>query len=145
MPLKLDFDEWTPYVPVYGGNRELSEPMSVEVRALRYGDVLRYAEAIRAARLTGGERAGREAEGEVQRRQFCENVRNVLGLVLNGREVAGPEEVYDRAPFGLVRELLSVMEDVSMLSEGERKNSDARCAGSPVQPTATQAGSVTGA
>ncbi|HHL40893.1 MAG TPA: hypothetical protein ENJ37_10340 [Deltaproteobacteria bacterium] len=121
--ISFDPDTIIEYVPEYGGNRDSDEPCVVRLRFVPYSRVQHYSRIL-AARTGGVSDPLKAAEAgqAVQRRQFVENVEQVSGYYIGGREVTDPAEFYDTADTELVLEIVAAMESQARLSEGQRKN-----------------------
>ena len=76
---------------------------------------------------------------EVQREQFCENVKGIKNFFVNGREITDPAEFFEIADNGTVTEIIEAMESSAKLSEGQIKNSSGESNGSisPAENTAS--------
>jgi len=73
------------------------------------------------------------AEEEVQKIQFCENVKGVRNYIVSGREITDAAEFYDKADIADVTEIIQAMESSAKLSEGQIKNSSGVSGGSSSQ------------
>ncbi len=111
------------YIPEYNGNRESDNPCVVRLRFVPYARVQHYSRIL-AGRTSGVSDPLRitEITQEVQKRQFVENVEEILNYYVGEREVRDPEEFYETADTDLVVEIIKAMESHARLTEGQRKN-----------------------
>lgn len=74
---------------------------------------------------------------EIQKEQFCENVKGIKNYLTKGREITAPEEFYDVADNPTMTEIFEAMESSAKLSAGQVKNSSGESNGniSPVEST----------
>ena len=59
---------------------------------------------------------------EIQREQFCENVKRIENYSVKGREITDPAEFFDVADNAYISEIIEAMESSAKLSEGQVKN-----------------------
>lgn len=124
MGLSITKEDWTEYVPAYGGNRDDAEPMTVEVHALTAGETRAYSRKA-VSRLKGkaddqSMAKASDAAEAVTRMVFVENVRNIRGFSVNGEPMVDVGTFYDAAPLQLVQEIAQAIEDETHLSKGRR-------------------------
>ena len=119
--------EWMP-----PGEEGEEKPFTVLMTHVSYKAVQRYSRLI-ASRVSAQSKGIRDmskltevrtaAEEEVQKIQFCENVKGVRNYFVGGREVTDAAEFYERADIADVTEIIQTMESSAKLSEGQIKNS----------------------
>lgn len=121
--ISFDRDVVVDYVPEYFANRESCDPCVIKLKFVPYSRVQEYSRLIAARTRTAADQArAAEITQDVQRRQFVENVEEVSGYFVGGREVKDPAEFYETADTDLILETIKAMESHSRLSEGQRKN-----------------------
>ncbi len=113
------------YVPSYGGNRDSDNPCVVRIRFVSYAKVQEYTRIL-ASRAKGIRQDDfsrmREIAGEVQKKQFVENVDSVENFFVDGQPIKDAGLFYEHAPSELIHEVIKAMEDSVKLTEGQRKN-----------------------
>lgn len=111
------------YVPVYGGNREDSEPCVVRLRFINFAKAQEYARALagKSNANTSPEKLTKLAQG-VQRKMFVDSVESISNFYMGEIEVTEPSEFYDTADTELVIEIVEAMESQQKLQDGELKN-----------------------
>ncbi len=113
------------YVPAYGGNRDSDNPCVVRIRFVSYAKVQEYTRIL-ASRAKGIRQDDfsrmREIAGEVQKKQFVENVDSVENFLVDGQPIKDAGLFYEHAPSELIHEVIKAMEDSAKLTEGQRKN-----------------------
>ena len=58
----------------------------------------------------------------VDRRIFCDNIRNIKNLSFDGQPITDPADLYDRGPSELVNEFVKAIEEYGALDEDDEKN-----------------------
>ena len=123
MALRIPKLDWMKYTPKYMGNDQDPDPFTVEIKPLSHGEVAKYGQKIERKAKRGFR--GQETTNAlaVQKRQFIDNTKDFKNFFIGEKEIIEAAEFYEEAPFPLVQEILEVMEEVSELTEQERKNS----------------------
>ena len=127
MDIKSIKSKWRVYVPDFeiGGqnNRDLpaKEQVTVEVHALTYGEQQSYGEMMR---LKGKPNRGgfKTNSADVNKRMFCDNVKNITNLTIDGAPLEDPLKLYEEGPPEMVNDIIEAIQSISKLEEGERKN-----------------------
>lgn len=121
--LNFEKEDWVTYMPAYGGNRDSDTPMTVEIHPLSFGETAKYTDAVHVKQRSRGHVETNTSK--VTRRQVIDNVRNLLNVIgISGKAVETAAQLYDDTPSDLVKEIINAIEDISILTEGEVKNSD---------------------
>lgn len=121
--LNFEKEDWVTYMPAYSGNRDSDTPMTVEIHPLSFGETAKYTDAVHVKQKGRGQVETNTSK--VMRRQVVENVRNPLNVIgISGKKVETSAQLHDDTPSDLVKEIINAIEDISILSEGEVKNSD---------------------
>lgn len=118
------------YVPV--NERDEADPAVVGIKYVPNSKVDSYqAEMTKKTMRTKNQDVLAHIQGDIQRKQFVENVEYIKGFMgEDGVEITSVEDFYDMAPANLIAEIIRAMEDCTKLTEGERKNLS-RVSGSP--------------
>jgi len=121
--ISFDPDGIIEYMPAYGGNRDSEDPCVVGIRFVSYSKIQHYSRVISAKTkgVTDPSKITEVTQG-IQRKQFVENVENIVGYFVGSKEVTEPGEFYDTADTDLVLEIIQAMESVVKLTEGQVKN-----------------------
>lgn len=130
MDLKASKNKWITYAPDCAvgskNNRDLppNEQVTVEVHPLNFGEQQRYNEMMR---LKGKPNRGgfKTNAAEINRRMFCDNVRNPKNITFEGTAVKDPGLLYDEGSIEMINDIVEAIQDQSKLEEGEQKNSNA--------------------
>lgn len=138
--------EWIP-----PGEEVDNKPFTVLMTHVSYKMVQKYSKMI-AARVAAQSKGMRDmarltevrtaAEEEVQKIQFCENVKGIKNYFVQGREIIDAGEFYDKADTADVTEIIQVMESSAKLSEGQVKNSSGVSGGTSSQEAKTESPSA---
>jgi len=138
----FDPNEVIKWIPPGEENDE--KPFTVLIIHVSYKMVQKYSKMI-AARVAAQSKGMRDmarlsevrtaAEEEVQKIQFCENVKGIRNYFVGGREITDAGEFYDKADTADVTEIIHAMESSAKLSEGQVKNSSG-VSGGPSLPEA---------
>lgn len=112
------------FVPVYAGNREEENPLSVTIIPLNRGEADKYTKKMRYFQRPGHKGEWDSNVLSIQKQQFLDNVKSVKNFIDSetNEEIKDIGRLYNEAPFGLIEEILNVMLDISQIDEDERKN-----------------------
>ena len=138
--------EWIP-----PGEEADKKPFTVLMTHVSYKMVQKYSKMI-AARVAAQSKGMRDmarltevrtaVEEEVQKIQFCENVKGIKNYLIQGREITDAGEFYDKADIADVTEIIQAMESSAKLSEGQVKNSLGASGGTSSQEAKTGSPSI---
>ena len=115
-------DGWVTYVPEYDGNRDDTDPVTVEVKPLTVREARNAMKNLSAERVKGFRNRFKTNQAEVSEKTFVRHVRNITNLRMNGKPVTTAEELLDTELIDLVDEIEAAISDISILSGGEVKN-----------------------
>lgn len=123
--------DWVTYTPEWDGNRDEDDPITVELRPVTMRESETYADMIVTKRRPGFRNQSTDNTVEVARKQFFACCRNIRNLRYGGKAITSPQELWETPLTGLINELTTAINDISVLSGGEAKNSGSQSAGSP--------------
>jgi hypothetical protein len=123
-------DGWVTYMPEFDGNRDDPEPITVEILPMTVREAKTNASKITAERVKGFRNRIRTNQAEISTETFRRHVRNVRNLTFNGTAVTTADELLDTNLVELVSEIEDVINDFSILNEGDVKNFRSQSAGS---------------
>ena len=117
--------DYVKFVPAWDDNREKEDPVVVEVHPLTRREVMSYAKLIKKKLRKGFRNEFEDNAADIQERQFLDNVGKITNLknIMTGEPVANALDLYDAPGLNdLFAEVITAMEDASVLMEGEEKN-----------------------
>ena len=119
--------EWVPPGEEFDKN-----PFTVFMTHVGFKQVQAYAKRI-GHRVTAQSKGIRDlskiteistaVSADVQKEQFCENVKRIKNYSVKGREITDPSEFFEVADNAYISEIIEAMESSAKLSEGQVKNS----------------------
>lgn len=134
--------EWIP-----PGEEFDKDPFTVFMTHVGFKQVQAYAKRI-GHRVTAQSKGVRDLSkitdisavisGEVQKEQFCENVKRIKNYFVKGREITDAEEFFEVADNACISEIIAAMESSAKLSEGQVKNSPGASDGGTVSTEKTE-------
>ncbi len=112
------------FIPVYSGNREDSNPLSVTIHPLNRNEADIYTKKLRYFQKQGSKGEWDSNALTVRKKQFLDNVKSVKNFIDDetGTEITDIERFYEEAPNQLIEEITEAILDVSTLKEVEIKN-----------------------
>lgn len=127
--ISYDPDEVVDYIPE--SERGSEDPCIISMTFVSYAKMKKYSELLsqktKGFRIT--DERMQQKQGEVQEKQFCDNIKEVKNFLVKGKEIKTAEELYANASQALITELIRAMEDNAKLTEGQLKNSQGDSAG----------------
>ena len=134
--------EWIP-----PGEEFDKDPFTVFMTHVSFKGVQAYAKRI-GHRVTAQSRGVRDlskiteistvVSEDVQKEQFCENVKRIKNYFVKGREITDVEEYFEVADNASIVEIITTMESSAKLSEGQVKNSPGASDGDTVSTGKTE-------
>ena len=113
MARNLEFN-WKEFIPKWDGNDKDKDPISVEIRSMKYVDV----EAIKPILETV---SNKDNTGTLKN-VFLGNVRNCKNLSLDGKPLNDAQQFWDHAPFELTIEISNKIIEISNMGKSDEKN-----------------------
>jgi len=116
-----EMGEWIQYVPELNGNRDMKDPITVEILPMTVRDARRMSRGIVAKRVKGG--GFRTNQAEISEQLFLSHVRNIKNLTdEKWKAITTADELLDSHFIGLTDEIEEAINDISILDEGDVKN-----------------------
>ncbi len=112
------------FIPVYSGNREDENPLSVTIHPLNRCEADVYTKKLRYFQKQGVKGEWDSNALVVRKKQFTDNVKSVKNFIDSetNTEITDIERFYEEAPNQLIEEITEAILDVSTLKEVEIKN-----------------------
>lgn len=112
------------FIPVYSGNREDENPLSVTIHPLNRCEADVYTKKLRYFQKQGVKGEWDSNALVVRKKQFTDNVKSVKNFIDSetGDEITDIERFYEEAPNPLIEEIIEAIIDVSTLKDVEIKN-----------------------
>lgn len=126
MDIKVNTERWVEYVPDFEfgdvENRSLPEDQQVVVliHGLTFEEQQQYAEMLRMEQK--GRKGFRTNQTAIAKKQFCDNVKEIQNLIVNGEAITTPQQLLKTKLNKLIEDVTLAIQDLSHLSEGDRKN-----------------------
>lgn len=126
MDIKVNTERWVEYVPDFDfgdvENRSLpeAEQVVVLIHGLTFEEQQQYAEMLRMEQK--GRKGFKTNQTAIAKKQFCDNVKEIQNLIVNGEAITTPQQLLKTKLNKLIEDVTLAIQDLSHLSEGDRKN-----------------------